>query len=231
MIARRRQAPVRLAALLTLTAAVPAAAQLTDAGTPVRPPGWSVTPAIGVSEMWDDNPTLAAEGDVQHRRLRHRRAAEPGARLPRSPHHGAQRLRRHLRLLSRAERAEHARPSRQPRLHAPGDAPHPAVRARSGDAVADHRRRPGGQRDGAAPADDADERVQRRLRVPAGTPDHAQRRLRVAVDRVRQRTTTHGADQSHPAERRAAAGRTLARRHRRRCATVSTSVSRSAPTT
>ena len=65
MIARRRQAPVRLAALLTLTAAVPAAAQLTDAGTPVRPPGWSVTPAIGVSEMWDDNPTLAAEGDVR----------------------------------------------------------------------------------------------------------------------------------------------------------------------
>jgi hypothetical protein len=65
VIARRRQAPVRLAALLTLTAAVPAAAQLTDAGTPVRPPGWSVTPAIGVSEMWDDNPTLAAEGDVR----------------------------------------------------------------------------------------------------------------------------------------------------------------------
>ena len=44
---------------------MPAAAQLTDAGTPVRPPGWSVTPAIGVSEMWDDNPTLAAEGDVR----------------------------------------------------------------------------------------------------------------------------------------------------------------------
>jgi hypothetical protein len=65
VIARRRQAPVRLAALLTLTAAVPAAAQLTDAGKPVSPPGWSVTPAIGVSEMWDDNPTLAAEGDVR----------------------------------------------------------------------------------------------------------------------------------------------------------------------
>jgi hypothetical protein len=65
VIARRRQAPVRLVALLTLTAAAPAAAQLTDAGTPVRPPGWSVTPAIGVSEMWDDNPTLAAEGDVR----------------------------------------------------------------------------------------------------------------------------------------------------------------------
>jgi hypothetical protein len=63
--AGRRRAPVRLAALLTLTAATPAAAQLTDAGTPVRPPGWSVTPAIGVSEMWDDNPTLAAEGDVR----------------------------------------------------------------------------------------------------------------------------------------------------------------------
>ena len=65
MIAGRRRAPVRLAALLALTAAAPAAAQLTDAGTPVRPPGWSVTPAVGVSEMWDDNPTLAAEGDVR----------------------------------------------------------------------------------------------------------------------------------------------------------------------
>jgi hypothetical protein len=65
VIDRRRRAPVRLAALLTLTTAVPAAAQLTEAGTPVRPPGWSMTPAIGVSEMWDDNPTLAAEGDVR----------------------------------------------------------------------------------------------------------------------------------------------------------------------
>jgi hypothetical protein len=65
VIVRRRQAPLRVAAILTLTAAVPAAAQLTDAGAPVRPPGWSVTPAIGVSEMWDDNPTLAAEGDVR----------------------------------------------------------------------------------------------------------------------------------------------------------------------
>jgi len=54
-----------LAALLTLIAAVPAAAQLTSACTPVRPPGWSMTPAMGVSEMWDDNPTLAAEGDVR----------------------------------------------------------------------------------------------------------------------------------------------------------------------
>jgi len=65
VIARSRQAPVPLAALLTLMAAVPAAAQLTEAGTPVRPPGWSMTPAVGVSEMWDDNPTLAAEGDVR----------------------------------------------------------------------------------------------------------------------------------------------------------------------
>ena len=65
MIAGWRQAPVPLAALLTLMAAVPAAAQLTDAGRPVRPPGWSMTPAMGVSEMWDDNPTLAAEGDVR----------------------------------------------------------------------------------------------------------------------------------------------------------------------
>lgn len=65
MIAQRRRAPVSLVGLLALTLAGPAAAQLTDAGTPVRPPGWSVTPAMGVSEMWDDNPTLAAEGDVR----------------------------------------------------------------------------------------------------------------------------------------------------------------------
>ncbi len=61
----RRQAPVPLAALLTLTIASSAAAQLNEAGSPIRPPGWSVTPAIGVSEMWDDNPALAAEGDVR----------------------------------------------------------------------------------------------------------------------------------------------------------------------
>jgi len=65
VIASRRQAPVLLATLLTLTAVMPAAAQLTEAGTAVRPPGWSVTPAIGVSEMWDDNPTLAVEGDAR----------------------------------------------------------------------------------------------------------------------------------------------------------------------
>jgi hypothetical protein len=63
---RRRQPLLSLAAVLTLTAApVPAGAQLTEAGSPVRPPGWSVTPAIGVSQMWDDNPTLAAEGTVR----------------------------------------------------------------------------------------------------------------------------------------------------------------------
>jgi hypothetical protein len=62
---RRRLAAGQLATLLTLTLATPAVAQLTEAGTPQRPPGWSVTPAIGVSELWDDNPTLAAEGDVR----------------------------------------------------------------------------------------------------------------------------------------------------------------------
>jgi hypothetical protein len=51
--------------LLALTFAGPAAAQLTDSGTPTRPPGWSVTPAIGVSELWDDNPRLAVRGDVR----------------------------------------------------------------------------------------------------------------------------------------------------------------------
>jgi uncharacterized protein (PEP-CTERM system associated) len=65
VIDRRCRAPVPFAALLVLTVATSAAAQLTEAGTPVRPPGWSVTPAIGVSEMWDDNPTLAVEGDAR----------------------------------------------------------------------------------------------------------------------------------------------------------------------
>jgi hypothetical protein len=62
---RRRVAAGQLATLLTLTLASTAAAQLNDTGTPQRPPGWSLTPAIGVSELWDDNPTLAAEGDVR----------------------------------------------------------------------------------------------------------------------------------------------------------------------
>jgi hypothetical protein len=62
---RRRQPLLSLAAVLTLTVAVPAGAQLTEAGSPVRPPGWSLTPAIGVSELWDDNPTLAADGNVR----------------------------------------------------------------------------------------------------------------------------------------------------------------------
>ena len=65
MIERRRQPPAAFAALLALTLASPAAAQLTEAGTPTRPPGWSVTPSIGLSQMWDDNPTLAVEGDVR----------------------------------------------------------------------------------------------------------------------------------------------------------------------
>jgi hypothetical protein len=60
-----RQAPVRIAALLALGCAAPAAAQLSETGAPVRPPGWSLTPAVGVSQMWDDNPTLASQGDVR----------------------------------------------------------------------------------------------------------------------------------------------------------------------
>ena len=63
--ARRRPAAIAVAALLALAGASPAAAQLTEAGTPVRPPGWSLTPAVGVSQLWDDNPTLAADGDVR----------------------------------------------------------------------------------------------------------------------------------------------------------------------
>jgi uncharacterized protein (PEP-CTERM system associated) len=62
---RRRRPLLSLAALLTLTAGVPASAQLTEAGAPIRPPGWSMTPAIGVSQMWDDNPTLAGDGNVR----------------------------------------------------------------------------------------------------------------------------------------------------------------------
>jgi hypothetical protein len=61
VIVARRRAPVWIAALLALPCASPAAAQLTEAGTAVRPPGWSLTPAIGVSQLWDDNPGLASE--------------------------------------------------------------------------------------------------------------------------------------------------------------------------
>ena len=45
MTDRWRQATVPLAALLTLTFASSAAAQLNEAGAPIRPPGWSVTPS------------------------------------------------------------------------------------------------------------------------------------------------------------------------------------------
>jgi hypothetical protein len=64
---RRRSRSRRVALLAALVLGLPAlaAAQLTDAGSPERPPGWSLAPALGVSEFWDDNPTLAAEGDVR----------------------------------------------------------------------------------------------------------------------------------------------------------------------
>lgn len=70
MIDRRRGAPIALAALLMLTMAVPVAAQVAsaapaDPASADNPPGWSLVPAVGVSEMWDTNPTLAAAGDVQ----------------------------------------------------------------------------------------------------------------------------------------------------------------------
>lgn len=63
MTVARGQAPVWIAALLALPCASPAAAQLTESGTPVRPPGWALTPAIGVSQLWDDNPVLASEAE------------------------------------------------------------------------------------------------------------------------------------------------------------------------
>jgi hypothetical protein len=59
----RRQRCLALAALLTTTAALPASAQVTDTGLSVSPPGLSVTPALGVAEFWDDNPTLAGDGN------------------------------------------------------------------------------------------------------------------------------------------------------------------------
>jgi hypothetical protein len=65
VIDRRRRTPVAIAALLALALAEPVAAQLTETGTPTRPPGWSITPSIGLSQLWDDNPTLAVEGDVR----------------------------------------------------------------------------------------------------------------------------------------------------------------------
>jgi len=61
----RRQPLAAVTALLALALAEPVSAQLTETGTPSRPPGWSVTPSIGVSQLWDDNPTLAVEGDVR----------------------------------------------------------------------------------------------------------------------------------------------------------------------
>jgi hypothetical protein len=61
----RHPAPAWIAALLVLPCAAPAAAQLTDAGSPVAAPGWSLTPAVGVSQLWDDNPTLAGISEVQ----------------------------------------------------------------------------------------------------------------------------------------------------------------------
>jgi hypothetical protein len=61
-----------IAALLLPLAASAGAQQPTDAttqqsreGVPEQPPGFSLTPAIGVSQLWDDNPTLKGDGDVR----------------------------------------------------------------------------------------------------------------------------------------------------------------------
>jgi hypothetical protein len=61
----RRPRTAALAALMALTVSGSAGAQGMEPAAPSRPPGWSVTPSIGVSQFWDDNPTLGAEGDVQ----------------------------------------------------------------------------------------------------------------------------------------------------------------------
>jgi hypothetical protein len=60
-----RACAARVAALLTLAVGTPVAAQMaqpTERGAESRPPGWVVTPQIGISSTWDDNPTLASEG-------------------------------------------------------------------------------------------------------------------------------------------------------------------------
>jgi hypothetical protein len=49
-------------AVLTLGLAAPLAAQRSDLVTDSRPAGWTITPLLGVSSTWDDNPTLASEG-------------------------------------------------------------------------------------------------------------------------------------------------------------------------
>jgi hypothetical protein len=54
-----------IAGLMAVAGAAPAEAQVTAPGTAGQPPRWSLTPAIGVSQLWDDNPTLAAEGNVR----------------------------------------------------------------------------------------------------------------------------------------------------------------------
>jgi hypothetical protein len=60
-----RSAPAIPAALLSLALSAPVAAQITEAGTRENPAGWSLAPGLGVAQFWDDNPTLAAEGDVR----------------------------------------------------------------------------------------------------------------------------------------------------------------------
>ena len=81
---RRRPRAARLAALLMLGLVAPIAAQVSP--RPAAPgttgpttssaaagastaesssAGWTITPSIGVSSFWDDNPTLASEGDFR----------------------------------------------------------------------------------------------------------------------------------------------------------------------
>jgi hypothetical protein len=57
----------RRLALSVCCLAVPTlvSAQGSEAAASDRPPGWSLAPALGVSEYWDDNPTLASEEEVR----------------------------------------------------------------------------------------------------------------------------------------------------------------------
>ena len=60
---RRLAAP--LLALLAAPLGSPASAQSSREPTPSTPPGWAITPSLAVSELWDDNPTLADADELR----------------------------------------------------------------------------------------------------------------------------------------------------------------------
>ena len=60
-----RWAAAPLVALLAAPLASPVAAQSAQDPVVTTPPGWAITPAVGVSELWDDNPTLADADELR----------------------------------------------------------------------------------------------------------------------------------------------------------------------